>query len=61
MAVAYVLPPKWTVSQGYAQVVNCGWKLKCMYWRGRRFDLLTSDGLVGAIYEYVRAWGGTVV
>jgi len=48
MAVAHVPSSKWRVSQGYAQVVNSGWKLKCMYWRGRRFDVLTSDGLVGA-------------
>ena len=39
------------VSQAYAQVVNSGWKLKCMYWRGRRFDLLNPDGLFGDIYR----------
>jgi len=49
MAVAHVPSSKWRVSKRYAQVVNSGWKLKCMYWRGRRFDLLTPDGLVGAI------------
>ena len=36
-------------SQGYAQVVNSGWKLKFMYWRSKRFGLLTPDGLIGAI------------